>query len=95
MSKHWKTKIHKRDLEVFTHLPPFDFGGGDWEMSFKGEEAKAAVESHEIVDTVIKMWDADMYDPEGSEAEKIHNIAVKLLEKGKPIKEVFDKINLI
>ena len=85
--KSFRTRISQRDIEVMTGV----IEGGEYEIFFKGKEFDLARQQHTIADQTIRMWEVD-YDPEGSEAEKVHNAAVVLLNKGETAKQVYDKI---
>ena len=82
MSQVFVKKIPGREVEVSTRVS----GDGEWEIMFRGEEARKAMQAGEISDVVCRMWDKDS-DPEGKEAEKVHNKAAVLLEAGTDIKK--------
>jgi hypothetical protein len=90
--KSFRKHIHGRELEVIVQLPFRLTGGGYYEIAFLGKESERVVfQEKKLHDQVIEMWDPH-YDPEGSEAEKVFNVAVKLLEHGKALDDVFKKI---
>ncbi len=91
MDKEWSTKVEARKIEVKTYIPVRR--GIEWEMQFFGPEVENALKAGKIPDVVITLWDVDD-DPEGSNAEKLHNIAVALLQRNMLIQEVFNQIKL-
>ena len=75
MADHFDTTVSSRHIRISTKKV-----GHNWEMFFEGEEVDKAYENHEIYDPAINLWNAED-DPEGSEAEKIHLVAIQLLKR--------------
>jgi hypothetical protein len=76
--KSFRTKIQGREIEVATALEE----GDEWGLFLLGNEAKQAMAAHLVPDLHIRLWDLSE-DEEGSEAEKIHEVAVQLLQARK------------
>jgi hypothetical protein len=91
MPRNFDAKINERQLEISTYVPVM---GRKWEMQFGGSAADSAMESHQIPDTVIMMWDLED-DPDGSEAEKAHKLAVEMSHRGFPFKVLFERMTWV
>jgi hypothetical protein len=91
MSKIFKTQVKNRGLEVITRSELF---GSSWEIGFFGDESSVALKNKIIPDQIIKLWDESI-DGDGSDVRKVHAVVVKLLGRGKSLKEVYDKIILL
>jgi|WetSurMetagenome_2_1015567.scaffolds.fasta_scaffold871470_1 hypothetical protein len=90
--KEFRAHIKNRELEVHVGVPPGLLNRGEYELAFLGKESERVVfVEHKIKDQVIGMWEINK-DPEGSEAEKVFNVTVQLLNKGTPLDVVYKKI---
>ena len=91
MSKIFKTQVKNRGLEIITRSELF---GSSWEIGFFGDESNVALKNNVIPGQVIKLWD-ESFDSKGFDAERIHKLVVKLLGRGKSLKDVYDKTVLL
>jgi hypothetical protein len=91
MSKIFKTKIKNRSLEIITRTELF---GSSWEIGFFGGESDVAFKDKIIPGQVIKLWD-ESNDNTGFDAGRMHKLVVRLLSRGKTLKDVYDKTVLL